>query len=108
MWGAILATAFFVVATAGLRVYLNYITRTGYTYGALATPIAFAVRVLPGLLNHDRRRVERRHRGGMAGAGTTLATAGEHAGRTGAAPVLLTRTRLRIGNRPVSAALGDS
>ncbi|MGI9163268.1 MAG: YihY/virulence factor BrkB family protein [Mycobacterium sp.] len=39
--GAILATAVFVVATGGLRVYLQYITRTGYTYGALATPIAF-------------------------------------------------------------------
>lgn len=39
--GAVLATAVFVIATAGLRVYLNYITRTGYTYGALATPIAF-------------------------------------------------------------------
>lgn len=41
VWGAILATAVFIVATAGLRVYLTYITRTGYTYGALATPIAF-------------------------------------------------------------------
>ncbi len=39
--GALLATTFFVVATAGLRIYLQYITRTGYTYGALATPIAF-------------------------------------------------------------------
>ncbi len=39
--GAVLATAVFVVATLGLRVYLNFITRTGYTYGALATPIAF-------------------------------------------------------------------
>lgn len=39
--GAILATTVFVVATAGLRIYLQYITRTGYTYGALATPIAF-------------------------------------------------------------------
>ena len=28
-------------ATVGLRIYLSYITRTGYTYGALATPIAF-------------------------------------------------------------------
>jgi membrane protein len=36
-----LATTVFVVATAGLRIYLQYITRTGYTYGALATPIAF-------------------------------------------------------------------
>lgn len=39
--GAVLATIVFVVATLGLRVYLNFITRTGYTYGALATPIAF-------------------------------------------------------------------
>ena len=41
VWGAVLATAFFMVATAMLRVYLQYITHTGYTYGALATPIAF-------------------------------------------------------------------
>jgi membrane protein len=39
--GAILATTAFVVATVGLRVYLAWITSTGYTYGALATPIAF-------------------------------------------------------------------
>lgn len=39
--GAVLASMVFVVATAGLRIYLTYITRTGYTYGALATPIAF-------------------------------------------------------------------
>ena len=31
----------FVIATLGLRIYLRYITGTGYTYGALATPIAF-------------------------------------------------------------------
>jgi len=41
IWGALLATTVFVVATVGLRVYLQYITQTGYTYGALATPIAF-------------------------------------------------------------------
>jgi len=41
IWGALLATTVFAVTTAGLRVYLQYITRTGYTYGALATPIAF-------------------------------------------------------------------
>lgn len=41
VWGALLAIAVFMVATAGLRIYLVYITRTGYTYGALATPIAF-------------------------------------------------------------------
>jgi membrane protein len=39
--GAVLATTVFVVATLGLRIYLSYITKTGYTYGALATPIAF-------------------------------------------------------------------
>ena len=41
VFGAILATAFFVVATLGLRIYLRWITSTGYTYGALSTPIAF-------------------------------------------------------------------
>jgi membrane protein len=39
--GAMLATAVFVVATLGLRFYLKWITSTGYTYGALSTPIAF-------------------------------------------------------------------
>jgi membrane protein len=39
--GALLATLVFLVTTVGLRVYLTYITSTGYTYGALATPIAF-------------------------------------------------------------------
>lgn len=41
IFGAILATTVFVVATLGLRFYLRWITSTGYTYGALATPIAF-------------------------------------------------------------------
>ena len=41
VFGAVLATAVFLVATVGLRIYLTYITSTGYTYGALATPIAF-------------------------------------------------------------------
>lgn len=39
--GAVLATVVFLVTTLGLRVYLTWITSTGYTYGALATPIAF-------------------------------------------------------------------
>ncbi|PXX11971.1 YihY/virulence factor BrkB family protein [Mycolicibacterium moriokaense] len=39
--GSILAAVVFLVATFGLRVYLTWITSTGYTYGALATPIAF-------------------------------------------------------------------
>ncbi|HTY29244.1 MAG TPA: YihY/virulence factor BrkB family protein [Mycobacterium sp.] len=41
LWGAVLAVTVFVVATLGLRFYLTWITSTGYTYGALATPIAF-------------------------------------------------------------------
>jgi membrane protein len=39
--GAVLATVVFIIATLGLRIYLTWITSTGYTYGALATPIAF-------------------------------------------------------------------
>lgn len=39
--GAVLATLVFLVTTFGLRLYLTWITSTGYTYGALATPIAF-------------------------------------------------------------------
>ncbi|MBW0012081.1 YihY/virulence factor BrkB family protein [Mycobacterium sp.] len=39
--GTMLATAAFLVATLGLRFYLRWIGSTGYTYGALATPIAF-------------------------------------------------------------------
>ncbi|MDV3125071.1 YihY/virulence factor BrkB family protein [Mycobacterium sp. 21AC1] len=39
--GSVLATVVFLVATIGLRLYLGWITSTGYTYGALATPIAF-------------------------------------------------------------------
>ncbi|MGB3696563.1 MAG: YihY/virulence factor BrkB family protein [Gordonia sp. (in: high G+C Gram-positive bacteria)] len=39
--GALLAGVFFWVATYVLRFYLTALTRTGYTYGALATPIAF-------------------------------------------------------------------
>ncbi|HTY31312.1 YihY/virulence factor BrkB family protein [Mycobacterium sp.] len=41
IFGAILATAVFLIATLGLRFYLRWITSTGYTYGALSTPIAF-------------------------------------------------------------------
>ncbi|TRW84858.1 YihY/virulence factor BrkB family protein [Mycolicibacterium sp. 018/SC-01/001] len=41
LWGSVLATTVFLIATWGLRLYLTWITSTGYTYGALATPIAF-------------------------------------------------------------------
>jgi membrane protein len=37
----LLAMAVFIAAATGLRVYLTVLTATGYTYGALATPIAF-------------------------------------------------------------------
>jgi membrane protein len=39
--GAVLAAVVFVVGAGGLRLYLDWITSTGYTYGALAAPIAF-------------------------------------------------------------------
>ncbi len=39
--GSVLASIVFLIATGGLRIYLTWITSTGYTYGALATPIAF-------------------------------------------------------------------
>lgn len=39
--GAVLAAVVFGVCAFGLRIYLDWITRTGYTYGALATPVAF-------------------------------------------------------------------
>ncbi|MBY4569711.1 tRNA processing ribonuclease BN [Gordonia sihwensis] len=39
--GALFAGVFFWVATYVLRFYLTALTRAGYTYGALATPIAF-------------------------------------------------------------------
>ena len=39
--GAGLAMAVFLLASIGLRLYIGWITTTGYTYGALATPIAF-------------------------------------------------------------------
>lgn len=39
--GAVLAMVVFWISATGLRVYIAAITSTGYTYGALATPIAF-------------------------------------------------------------------
>jgi membrane protein len=39
--GALLAAVVFLVGVTGLRLYLNWLTGTGYTYGALAAPIAF-------------------------------------------------------------------
>ena len=39
--GALLAGMFFMAASAVLRRYLNWAANSGYSYGALATPIAF-------------------------------------------------------------------
>ncbi len=70
VFGSVLAAVVFLVATFGLRVYLTWITSTGYTYGALATPIAFLLfAFFLGLRDHARRRAERRDPGGVAGAG---------------------------------------
>ena len=39
--GALLAAVVFLLGVTGLRTYLDWVTSTGYTYGALAAPIAF-------------------------------------------------------------------
>ncbi|MGH3982895.1 MAG: YihY/virulence factor BrkB family protein [Pseudonocardiaceae bacterium] len=39
--GALLAMAVFLVASTGLRLYIASVSVTGYTYGALAAPIAY-------------------------------------------------------------------
>jgi membrane protein len=39
--GALLAALVFLLGSSGLRLYLDWLTNTGYTYGALAAPIAF-------------------------------------------------------------------
>ena len=39
--GALLAMVVFLCCSIGLRLYIQWVTSTGYTYGALATPIAF-------------------------------------------------------------------
>jgi membrane protein len=39
--GALFAAVVFFVGATGLRIYLDWLTGTGYTYGALAAPIAF-------------------------------------------------------------------
>jgi membrane protein len=39
--GAMLAMLVFLCTSTGLRLYIMWVTSTGYTYGALATPIAF-------------------------------------------------------------------
>lgn len=39
--GALLAMAVFLVTSTGLRLYIASVSVTGYTYGALATPIAY-------------------------------------------------------------------
>jgi membrane protein len=39
--GALLAALVFLAGSTGLRLYLDWLTSSGYTYGALAAPIAF-------------------------------------------------------------------
>ncbi|MFC5995876.1 YihY/virulence factor BrkB family protein [Pseudonocardia hispaniensis] len=39
--GALLAAIVFLLGATGLRIYINWLTTTGFTYGALAAPIAF-------------------------------------------------------------------
>lgn len=39
--GAVVAMAVFLITSTGLRFYISWVGGTGYTYGALATPIAY-------------------------------------------------------------------
>ncbi|MEO9221125.1 MAG: YihY/virulence factor BrkB family protein, partial [Mycobacteriaceae bacterium] len=39
--GALFGAVFFLIAAAVLRIYFTWVTSTGYTYGALASPIAY-------------------------------------------------------------------
>lgn len=39
--GAVVAMIVFLLTSSGLRLYIGWVTSTGFTYGALATPIAF-------------------------------------------------------------------
>ena len=39
--GALVAMLVFLCSSTGMRLYIAWVTSTGYTYGALATPIAF-------------------------------------------------------------------
>ena len=66
----------FLVATLGLRVYLTWITATGYTYGALATPIAFLLfAFFLGFAIMLGAELNAADSGGVAGAGHPRAAA---------------------------------
>jgi len=76
--GAVLAMLVFAVSALGLRIYIAALTGAGYTYGALATPIAFLLfafligfavvlgaqlnnaiqEIWPVLPEHRRRRIQ--------------------------------------------------
>ena len=92
----------FVAAATGLRVYLTVLTATGYTYGALATPIAFLLfAFLLGLSIVLGRTAEQRRPGGLAGATGALAAAGRapHTGLPHPAAVQLRRAVGATGGR---------
>ena len=99
-----LATAVFLVATVGLRIYLTYITSTGYTYGALATPIAFllfafflgfAIMIGAELNAADRR--------GVAGAGHPREAVPVVAGGEGGRVARVAQRRADAGDRTDAA-----
>ncbi|MGH3626175.1 MAG: YhjD/YihY/BrkB family envelope integrity protein [Sciscionella sp.] len=94
--GAALAMIVFICASIGLRIYISNITKTGYTYGALAAPIAFLLltffiglaivggahlnaaiqEIVPaGLTNRQRRRWRRLE---MERTGASLRRQDEH------------------------------
>jgi len=91
--GAVLATVVFVTATTGLRGYLAFVTSTGYTYGALATPIAFLFTAylfgfavvlgaqLDSALQEIRPAPSTHHRERLAGAARDLGRSLRHRGQ---------------------------
>ncbi len=103
VWGAVLATTVFVVATMGLRFYLTWITSTGYTYGGAGHPPdrVPAVRVLPRLRDHDRGRTQRRDRGGIPGADAAHRSGSNVAAAQGESP-----QRRRRPGRAATAGAG--
>jgi len=59
----------------GLRVYLRWITSTGYTYGALSTPIAFLLfAFFRRFRDNAGRRAQCRRPGGIPGTGDARPT----------------------------------
>ena len=81
IYGAILATVVFVIATLGLRVLpeVDHQHRL-HLRRAVHADRVLAVRILRRLRDHDRRRTQRRHSGGIPGTRDARPPAAQLAG----------------------------